>query len=62
MAHTDGRIERLTRWALALAASGVLWSGVAAAPGEAQAQGAAPAALPKAVGTFTYWGGLIFSE
>ena len=46
-----------TQWALALTASGVLWLGVAT-PREAQAQGS----LPKAVGTFTYWGGLIFSE
>ena len=59
MAHADSGLGRLTRWARALAASGLLWSGVAALPGEAQAQGAA---LPKAVGTFTYWGGLIFSE
>jgi multiple sugar transport system substrate-binding protein len=58
MAHADGGLGRLMRWALALAASGVLWSGVAA-PREAQAQGST---LPKAVGTFTYWGGLIFSE
>ena len=62
MTHADGGLGRLTRWVLALAAFGVLWSGVAVPPREAQAQGSAPAVLPKAVGTFTYWGGLIFSE
>src|SRR5262249_38477132 len=57
MAHADGGLGRFTRWALALVASCVLLSGVAA-PQVAEAQGS----LPKAVGTFTYWGGLIFSE
>ena len=62
MTHADGGLGRLTQWVLALAASGVLWSGIAAPTSEAQAQGSPPAPLPKAVGTFTYWGGLIFSE
>jgi multiple sugar transport system substrate-binding protein len=57
MAHVSGRRGRSIRWwALGLAAACALWPGVAAPPGEAQT------ALPKAVGTFTYWGGLIFSE
>ncbi|HEX2481506.1 MAG TPA: extracellular solute-binding protein, partial [Methylomirabilota bacterium] len=62
MTHADGGLGRLTQWVLALAASGVLWSGIAAPTRGAQAQGSPPAAFPKAVGTFTYWGGLIFSE
>jgi multiple sugar transport system substrate-binding protein len=50
------------RWVIALAASCLLWPGIVAPPGEAQTGSAPPATLPKAVGTFTYWGGLIFSE
>ena len=56
MTHDHGRRGRSRWWAVGLAAACALWPGVAAPPGEAQT------ALPKAVGTFTYWGGLIFSE
>ena len=56
MRHDNGCCGRSRCWAVVLAAACALWPGVAAPPGEAQTT------LPKAIGTFTYWGGLIFSE
>ena len=57
MAHAHGGFGRVTLRALALTATCVAWLGIGPVASEAQTP-----ALPKAVGTFTYWGGLIFSE
>src|SRR5262245_56680767 len=52
-------LGRLTLGALARAAAFTAWLGIGLLVSRADAQ---TPALPKAVGTFTYWGGLIFSE